>query len=175
MTTRFQRACITSLRYNFIDVLVLVPKICSALKLCDHAAADMPWGSVWGNRPVMIAPRDDIGCDKHAILSNGSAPALYYLRDSPDTGPGPTRPRPSMPPLRTDRASKACTTCRRQKTRCYQSDTGLAACLRCQTLKQSCSLELQNEVRIPGDGSHLGREAVQDSAVNQRYPLPSEL
>lgn len=77
-----------------------------------------------------------------------------------------------MPPLRTDRASKACTTCRRQKTRCYQSENGLGACLRCQTLKQSCSLDIQNGDTITEDGPNLGREAVQGSAINQRYPLP---
>ena len=46
-----------------------------------------------------------------------------------------------MPPVRPGRASKACTACRRQKTRCYDSENSRGACLRCETLKQPCSLE----------------------------------
>ncbi|KAF2636671.1 hypothetical protein P280DRAFT_552840 [Massarina eburnea CBS 473.64] len=43
-----------------------------------------------------------------------------------------------MPPDR-GRASKACTACRKQKTRCYETATG-RACLRCDRLGQECSL-----------------------------------
>lgn len=47
-----------------------------------------------------------------------------------------------MPPNRDGgRASKACSSCRKQKTRCYDSQSG-GACLRCQTLKLSCSLQV---------------------------------
>lgn len=44
-----------------------------------------------------------------------------------------------MPPDR-GRASKACSACRKQKTRCYASEKGHAACLRCETLGHQCSL-----------------------------------
>jgi len=43
-----------------------------------------------------------------------------------------------MPPDR-GRASKACATCRKQKTRCYETSIG-RACLRCDRLGQECSL-----------------------------------
>lgn len=46
-----------------------------------------------------------------------------------------------MPPDR-GRASKACTACRKQKTRCYESGAARGSCLRCQRLELSCSLEL---------------------------------
>ena len=46
-----------------------------------------------------------------------------------------------MPPVRSGRASKACDSCRKQKTRCYDSENGRGACLRCETLHQHCSLE----------------------------------
>lgn len=74
-----------------------------------------------------------------------------------------------MPPLRTDRVSKACTTCRRQKTRCYRSENGLGTCLRCKTLKQRCSLEPSyNEALVTE--SPCSRPGIdQDTSVNQRY------
>ncbi|OJJ02344.1 hypothetical protein ASPVEDRAFT_83854 [Aspergillus versicolor CBS 583.65] len=43
-----------------------------------------------------------------------------------------------MPPDR-GRASKACTSCRRQKTRCYESGISGTPCLRCERLNQRCS------------------------------------
>ncbi|KAL2870883.1 Zn(II)2Cys6 transcription factor [Aspergillus lucknowensis] len=43
-----------------------------------------------------------------------------------------------MPPDR-GRASKACTSCRKQKTRCYESGISGGPCLRCERLRQSCS------------------------------------
>ncbi|KAL4966303.1 uncharacterized protein BDV14DRAFT_208290 [Aspergillus stella-maris] len=44
-----------------------------------------------------------------------------------------------MPPDR-GRASKACTSCRKQKTRCYESGLPGTSCLRCERLRQRCSL-----------------------------------
>ncbi|KAH6624021.1 hypothetical protein B0J18DRAFT_427082 [Chaetomium sp. MPI-SDFR-AT-0129] len=73
-----------------------------------------------------------------------------------------------MPPLRTDRASKACTTCRRQKTRCYRSESGPGTCLRCQTLKQPCSLELQDEDAVTIQGPAFGHDTAHDPAIYQR-------
>ncbi|KAK4143195.1 uncharacterized protein C8A04DRAFT_29219 [Dichotomopilus funicola] len=73
-----------------------------------------------------------------------------------------------MPPLRTDRASKACTTCRRQKTRCYRSESGPGTCLRCQTLKQPCSLELQDEDAVTIQGPASGHDPAHDPAIYQR-------
>lgn len=49
-----------------------------------------------------------------------------------------------MPPDR-GRASKACTACRKQKTRCYESVSGLA-CLRCDRTGQQCSLVVEKPV-----------------------------
>jgi hypothetical protein len=43
-----------------------------------------------------------------------------------------------MPPDR-GRASQACTACRKQKTRCYET-ANARACLRCERLGQYCSL-----------------------------------
>lgn len=45
-----------------------------------------------------------------------------------------------MPPDR-GRASRACSACRKQKTRCYESARG-SACLRCERIGQHCSLEV---------------------------------
>ncbi|KUJ13796.1 uncharacterized protein LY89DRAFT_650813, partial [Mollisia scopiformis] len=46
-----------------------------------------------------------------------------------------------MPPER-GRASKACNTCRKIKTRCYESNVAGKSCLRCERLQQPCSLEV---------------------------------
>ncbi|RDW93822.1 Zn(II)2Cys6 transcription factor [Aspergillus mulundensis] len=43
-----------------------------------------------------------------------------------------------MPPDR-GRASRACASCRKQKTRCYESGQPRAPCLRCERLSQRCS------------------------------------
>ncbi|KAL2815611.1 hypothetical protein BDW59DRAFT_166758 [Aspergillus cavernicola] len=43
-----------------------------------------------------------------------------------------------MPPDR-GRASKACASCRKQKTRCYESGQAGGPCLRCERLRQRCS------------------------------------
>lgn len=48
-----------------------------------------------------------------------------------------------MPPLRLGRASKACDSCRKNKTRCYAKAGVGNTCLRCHTLSLSCSLELE--------------------------------
>ena len=47
-----------------------------------------------------------------------------------------------MSVVRPGRASKACDTCRKQKTRCYDSAKHGGACLRCVTLQNPCSLEV---------------------------------
>ncbi|KAL3474626.1 hypothetical protein BJX99DRAFT_271582 [Aspergillus californicus] len=52
-----------------------------------------------------------------------------------------------MPPDR-GRASKACNSCRKQKTRCYESVTG-GPCLRCERLRQSCSFAQHGPEREP--------------------------
>lgn len=44
-----------------------------------------------------------------------------------------------MPPDR-GRASRACASCRKQKTRCYEPGLPGKACLRCERLRQNCSL-----------------------------------
>ncbi|EFY94804.2 Zn(2)-C6 fungal-type DNA-binding domain protein [Metarhizium robertsii ARSEF 23] len=46
-----------------------------------------------------------------------------------------------MPSLRTGRASKACDSCRKNKTRCYASGKIKGTCLRCETLSLECSLK----------------------------------
>jgi hypothetical protein len=46
-----------------------------------------------------------------------------------------------MPSVRSGRASKAYDSGRKQKTRCYDSENGRGACLRCETLHQHCFLE----------------------------------
>lgn len=46
-----------------------------------------------------------------------------------------------MPPDR-GRASQACTACRKQKTRCYTSANHRGACLRCERIQETCSLNV---------------------------------
>ncbi|KAK8926928.1 putative transcriptional regulatory protein [Metarhizium anisopliae] len=46
-----------------------------------------------------------------------------------------------MPSFRTGRASKACDSCRKNKTRCYASGKIKGTCLRCETLSLECSLK----------------------------------
>lgn len=46
-----------------------------------------------------------------------------------------------MPPDR-GRASRACDSCRKQKTRCYESGAPGRPCLRCERLRQRCSFVL---------------------------------
>ncbi|KAH0594613.1 hypothetical protein MHUMG1_07447 [Metarhizium humberi] len=48
---------------------------------------------------------------------------------------------PIMPSFRTGRASKACDSCRKNKTRCYASGKIKGTCLRCETLSLECSLK----------------------------------
>ena len=55
-----------------------------------------------------------------------------------------------MPPDR-GRASRACTACRKIKTRCYESDVTGRPCLRCERLGQACSLDA-----VRNDGAHRG-------------------
>ncbi|KAJ5248896.1 hypothetical protein N7468_000347 [Penicillium chermesinum] len=58
-----------------------------------------------------------------------------------------------MPPHR-GRASRACASCRRQKTRCYEPGIPGKPCLRCDRLQQKCSLVdvpmHEDEVETPG-------------------------
>ncbi|KAJ5936076.1 hypothetical protein N7454_005374 [Penicillium verhagenii] len=49
-----------------------------------------------------------------------------------------------MPPDR-GRASRACVSCRKQKTRCYEPSLPGKACLRCERLHQKCSLTQVSE------------------------------
>ncbi|KAJ5564018.1 hypothetical protein N7513_000260 [Penicillium frequentans] len=51
-----------------------------------------------------------------------------------------------MPPDR-GRASRACVSCRKQKTRCYEPSVPGKACLRCERLHQKCSLIQAIETR----------------------------
>ncbi|KIW02086.1 hypothetical protein, variant [Verruconis gallopava] len=53
-----------------------------------------------------------------------------------------------MPPDR-GRAGRACVACRKQKTRCYAGERPGASCLRCNTLRQSCSFTTEAEVQSP--------------------------
>jgi hypothetical protein len=71
-----------------------------------------------------------------------------------------------MPPVRGGRASLACESCRKQKTRCYASENSSGICLRCDTLSQTCSLtgtitnprRLTAEQAVPSDRlDHLER------------------
>lgn len=61
-----------------------------------------------------------------------------------------------MPPDR-GRASRACASCRKQKTRCYEPGIPGKACLRCERLRQSCSLthtgESREDVATPTPGT----------------------
>ncbi|KAL4940646.1 hypothetical protein BDV06DRAFT_17812 [Aspergillus oleicola] len=59
-----------------------------------------------------------------------------------------------MPPDR-GRASRACTSCRKQKTRCYESGLPGTSCLRCERLRQRCSFlqDVVNEDPIPPDST----------------------
>ncbi|KAJ5622934.1 hypothetical protein N7490_011539 [Penicillium lividum] len=62
-----------------------------------------------------------------------------------------------MPPDR-GRASKACVSCRKQKTRCYEPSLPGKACLRCERLHQRCSLvqNLEQQQEKEPSTSQLG-------------------
>ncbi|KAF2668847.1 hypothetical protein BT63DRAFT_286957 [Microthyrium microscopicum] len=66
-----------------------------------------------------------------------------------------------MPPDRGGRASKACATCRKQKTRCYPGTTSRAYCLRCQTLNLVCSLAGRGESSEDLGETHSSNQANQ--------------
>ncbi|KAJ6088436.1 hypothetical protein N7486_009697 [Penicillium sp. IBT 16267x] len=57
-----------------------------------------------------------------------------------------------MPPDR-GRASRACVSCRKQKTRCYEPSVPGKACLRCERLRQKCSLIQSPEPREDGEAA----------------------
>ncbi|KAJ6150251.1 hypothetical protein N7471_001450 [Penicillium samsonianum] len=67
-----------------------------------------------------------------------------------------------MPPDR-GRASRACTSCRKQKTRCYEAGIPGRACMRCDRLHQSCSLvqiiasDEESVAPAPGTDARLER------------------
>ncbi|OKP13433.1 hypothetical protein PENSUB_624 [Penicillium subrubescens] len=69
-----------------------------------------------------------------------------------------------MPPDR-GRASRACASCRKQKTRCYEPGTPGRACLRCERLQQKCSLAPQ------ADSPEEERQ--QQQQQQQQQPVPS--
>ncbi|KAJ5280092.1 hypothetical protein N7478_005464 [Penicillium angulare] len=64
-----------------------------------------------------------------------------------------------MPPDR-GRASRACTSCRKQKTRCYEPGVPGKACLRCERLHQKCSLVQESEQQEDEESPpHSGTDA----------------
>ena len=87
----------------------------------------------------------------------------------------------SMPPLRSSRVSKACTLCRKQKTRCYPSNSDDETCLRCETLAQTCSLARIDPVPSLNhrstttiiDSASASREHCDLDAINERYTSPN--
>lgn len=69
-----------------------------------------------------------------------------------------------MPPER-GRASQACSACRKQKTRCYASASG--GCLRCERIREPCSLDVPT---TPGRNGEPEHRYNQDVSVNgDRY------
>ncbi|KAL3465572.1 hypothetical protein BJX64DRAFT_56363 [Aspergillus heterothallicus] len=60
-----------------------------------------------------------------------------------------------MPPDR-GRASKACASCRKQKTRCYESGVAGGPCLRCERLRQRCSFAQDALEEHPAPESSTG-------------------
>lgn len=58
-----------------------------------------------------------------------------------------------MPPDR-GRASQACTACRKQKTRYYELPAKRGGCLRCERLRQPCSLDVPTARSPGGSKSH---------------------
>ncbi|KAJ5166418.1 uncharacterized protein N7482_005199 [Penicillium canariense] len=59
-----------------------------------------------------------------------------------------------MPPDR-GRASRACASCRKQKTRCYEPGIPGRACLRCERLRQKCSLFQAEETDEEPQQQHM--------------------
>jgi hypothetical protein len=88
-----------------------------------------------------------------------------------------------MPPLRSSRVSKACTLCRRQKTRCYPSTTDDETCLRCETLAQTCSLSGPSSGRrqttsisvAVGSNEHINSDAINDRSVIPNFQACSSI
>ncbi|KAJ5984949.1 hypothetical protein N7499_008793 [Penicillium canescens] len=73
-----------------------------------------------------------------------------------------------MPPNR-GRASRACTSCRKQKTRCYEPGIPGRACLRCDRLRQQCSLvqiDVSDEEPVaPASGTDVRLERLERSVA----------
>ncbi|KAF1932192.1 uncharacterized protein M421DRAFT_286202 [Didymella exigua CBS 183.55] len=77
-------------------------------------------------------------------------------------------------PLDRGRASRACTACRKQKTRCYESARDLA-CLRCKHIGQWCSLELDSTASAVRHDHQLSNADVTQHQDDARYLTPSQL
>ncbi|RAL04664.1 uncharacterized protein BO80DRAFT_461731 [Aspergillus ibericus CBS 121593] len=97
-----------------------------------------------------------------------------------------------MPPDR-GRASRACTSCRKQKTRCYEAGTRDGACLRCERLQRKCSFvpspvpETTQALSDPGTAirlerlertvaallDRLGEDPIQPTHPPHETPIPS--
>ncbi|KAF4767193.1 hypothetical protein N7455_011444 [Penicillium solitum] len=73
-----------------------------------------------------------------------------------------------MPPDR-GRASRACTSCRKQKTRCYEAGIPGRACMRCDRLHQSCSLvqiiASDEETVVPASGTDARLERLEKTVA----------
>jgi hypothetical protein len=63
-----------------------------------------------------------------------------------------------MPPDR-GRAGKACVACRKQKTRCYAGERVGGPCLRCSTLRQTCSFTTERQEESPNPAASLETDA----------------
>ncbi|CAI8507257.1 unnamed protein product [Pichia kudriavzevii] len=71
------------------------------------------------------------------------------------------------------RASKACTFCRQQKTRCLRSDESVA-CLRCLSLKLDCSLLSETGRRNEFPILNVNLNSNHNSSINPVTQLSSQ-
>lgn len=76
-----------------------------------------------------------------------------------------------MPALRGDRASRACDSCRKLKTRCYASKDKKGTCLRCETLGSHCSLAVSRSVEQPTRGLQNVQNNFHDEYRDQDAPI----
>ncbi|TVY85310.1 putative transcriptional regulatory protein [Lachnellula suecica] len=79
-----------------------------------------------------------------------------------------------MPPDR-GRASRACATCRKIKTRCYEPENPARGCLRCDRLEQPCSLSVNAVQRDLVESGHLGAATIGSSQDDRLEKTVSEL
>jgi hypothetical protein len=118
---------------------------------------------------MLSASGDAIYVSRSLIFTLLNAPTLisssYFLcsRKEPFIGVGI---HSIMPPDR-GRASRACVSCRKQKTRCYEPSVLGKACLRCERLRQKCSL---TEASGQRDDGNL---AIPHPNTDARYELNS--